>query len=264
MHVKTTLFSMLGALVLAVAPALADETADVPSSAPAGAAPAPAQMTPAEKAAIEAIVRDYLTSNPEVIVDAIEALREKQRQAEAAQQKMALVTHREALLADPATPIVGNPQGDVSVVEFFDYRCGYCKRVFPSLMGTIDSDGGIRLVLKEFPILGPESQYAARAALASRKQGKYSEFHVALMGFRGNLSEAAVMAIARSVGLDTDRLARDMDDDSVTAAIETNMALANALGIRGTPAFIIGDRLVPGALTVETLKSLIAEARGAS
>lgn len=228
------------------------------------AAAADPPLTPERRQEIEALVRDYLVKNPEIIVDAIDAMREKQRREKDERARAAVMTYRAALVEDPGTPVAGNPGGDVTIVEFFDYQCGYCKRVFPTLMKTVKEDGGVRLALKEFPILGPKSRYAAEAALASRKQGKYTAFHMALMALRGSLTEAAVEAVARSVGIDVAKLKDDMSDPAVRDQIEKNFALANALNIRGTPAFVIGDRLVPGAVNLETLKLLIAEARGKS
>ena len=243
--------AVLVAFAVAMAPAAAsatDETA----------------LSPAQKQEIETLVRDYLMAHPEVIGEAIEALREKQRVAQETRAKAALTANRAALFDDADSPVVGNTAGDVTVVEFFDYQCGYCKRVFPSLMKSLKDDGGVRLVLKEFPILGPQSRYAATAALAARKQGKYSPFHMALMSVRGALTEETVDAVARSVGLDIPTLKNDMSDPAIRKAIEKNFALASALDIRGTPAFVIGDQLVPGAIDLETLRNLISEARGKS
>lgn len=228
------------------------------------AAAAHPPLTPERRQEIESLVRQYLLKNPEIIVDAIDAMREKQRREKDERAKAAVVAYRAALTRDPDTPVAGNPDGDVTVVEFFDYQCGYCKRVFPTLMKTVKEDGGVRLALKEFPILGPRSRYAAEAALAARKQGKYTAFHMALMALRGSLTEAAVEAVARSVGIDVAKLKDDMSDPAIRDQIEKNFALADALNIRGTPAFVIGDRLVPGAIDLKTLKSMIAEARGKS
>ncbi len=228
----------------------------------AGAAePARAPLTSEQEKAVEDIVREYLTSNPEIIVEAIEKLRQKQRLAAEERAREAVKAHRDELFADATSPVAGNANGDVTVVEFFDYRCGYCKSVFAMLLKTVKNDGRVRLVFKEFPILGPASRFAAKAALAARKQGKYLAYHTALMRVRGNLSEAAVLAVAKSVGLDVARLKNDMHAPEIAAILERNFRLASALAIRGTPAFVIGDRLVPGAVNAETLKSLIAETR---
>lgn len=218
-------------------------------------------LTPDQKNAVEKLIQEYLLEHPEIIVKAIEKLREKQRLAEAERARKALAERHDELFNDKNSPQTGNLKGDVTVVEFFDYRCGYCKGVFESVLKAVKDDGKVRLVLKEFPILGPESRFASQAALASRKQGKYMKFHTALMRARGGLSKEATITIARSVGLDVKRLRDDMNDPAISALIERNFKLAAALNIRGTPAFIVGDRLVPGAVNLETLKSMIAEAR---
>ncbi len=228
---------------------------EVPASNP------PSPFDAQQERAIREIVRDYLVTHPEVIVDAIEVLRERQRAQELENTRQAVTANADALLEDPHTPVVGNPDGDVTIVEFFDYRCGYCKRVFPALMDLLEEDGNIRLVMKEFPILGPESQFAARAALAAREQDRYGDFHARLMEARGELSEDAVMAIAGSVGLDLDRLRDDMTAERIDEALERNFALADRLSIRGTPAFVIGDELVPGAIGLDQLRRMVEEQR---
>lgn len=254
-------WAVTGFLGLSAAMPAAAETDKRPLSRPGDDPAAAATLSPDQKNAIRALIRDYLVENPEIIDEAMDALREKKRLAKATRERQALSLYREALVSDPETPVVGNPQGDVTIVEFFDYQCGYCKRVFPALMKTVKNDGNVRLALKEFPILGPQSRFAAEASLASREQGKYRAFHMALMVVRGKLTEAKVMAVARSVGIDTGKLRKDMRATKIQTAIELNFKLADALGIRGTPAFIIGDRLVPGAISIETLRDLIAKAR---
>ncbi len=211
---------------------------------------------------IEQIVREYLVENPEVVIEALQAY-ERQTSADQdarAQESMARLA--DIIYRDAETPEAGNPDGDVVIVEFFDYRCGYCRRVAPDLFAAINDDQGIRLVYKEFPILGDPSVLAARAALAARNQGLYQPFHEALMFADIDFSEASIMALAESVGLDTDQLRADMEDPAIDEHLNTNYELAQALGIRGTPAFIIGDELVPGAVSRAELEALIAEARG--
>jgi protein-disulfide isomerase len=155
---------------------------------------------------------------------------------------------------------VGNLQGDVTLVEFFDYRCAYCRRVVSSVRALLDEDRALRMVFKELPVLGPDSVRAARAALASRRQDRYVPFHFALMT-ADDLSLEGIRAIARSVGLDPDQLEADMAAPEVMAAIEANYALANELGIEGTPAFVIGDQLIPGAVDKARLQQLLDQAR---
>ncbi len=156
----------------------------------------------------------------------------------------------------------GNPNGDVTLVEFFDYQCGYCKSVVDRVAGTVAKDKNVRWVFKEFPILGPVSVYASRAALAAHRQDKYQELHLAMMRSRGKLTEQKVLRFAAEAGLDVARLEADMKTPEIATLIERNMALAEALNVRGTPAFVIGDVVVPGAIDAATLNRLIAAARG--
>ena len=223
-----------------------------------------AEMPPERRQAIEAVIEDYLVRNPEVIERALRSLEAKRKSDEAAAVQAAIQTHREELFERPATPIGGNAQGDVTMVEFFDYRCGVCRRVHPILASLMKSDDRIRRVYKEWPILGPDSLYASRAALASRAQGKYLAFHDALMESRSRLDKADVLKVASRVGIDTERLQRDMDSPEISAIIERNYALAQALRINGTPSFLIGDQLVRGGRDLATMRKLIAEARAAA
>jgi protein-disulfide isomerase len=209
---------------------------------------------------IEKIVRDYLLREPQVVFDALQELQRREAEATAARQRAAIAQNQKKLLDDPLTPVGGNPDGDVTLVEFFDYRCTYCRRVVSSLRELLDEDSGLRVVFKDMPVLGPDSVRAARAALASRKQDGYVPFHFALMA-SDDLSPAGIRAAAKSVGLDPDRLEADMDAPEVNAVIEANYALAQELGIEGTPAFVIGDQLIPGAVEKARLEHLIDEAR---
>lgn len=228
----------------------------------AAALPAQAQQTPPlTREQVEQIVREYLINNPEIIVEAIEALEARQKQAAQVGQKDAVAARQEQLYRDPDAPVLGNPAGDVTVVEFFDYRCPYCKQVAPSLAQLLKEDGNVRLVLKEFPILGPASVVAARAALAAHAQGKYAAMHAALLEHPGTFDEGVVTRIASKAGLDTARLQQDMAKPEIAAMIDRNKDLAHTLSLTGTPAFIVADTVVPGAVDLETLKLLVAEAR---
>jgi protein-disulfide isomerase len=215
----------------------------------------------AELDGFERRVRKYLLENPEVIMEALRILQERQRAAEAESLKQTIAERGEEILNDPAAPVGGNPAGDVTLVEFFDYNCPYCRRVAPTVVELEEADPDLRLVYKEFPILGPGSQFAARAVLASRRQGKYVPFHNALMQATDQVTEEIVMETAREVGLDTEQLRADMQDPAIQDAITRNLQLANALGITGTPSFVIGHEVVPGAVDLRTLQSLIARAR---
>jgi protein-disulfide isomerase len=220
-----------------------------------------AEFNDAQKQAIEKIVHDYLVKNPEVMIEVMTELDAKQAAAEKSKQDDAVAAHRKQIFDDPTSFVAGNPKGDVTIVEFFDYNCGFCKRAFAPLMNTVAEDGKIRLILKEFPILGPNSVIASRATMAAEKQGKYLDMHKALYLHKGSLDEDSIMEVARSVGLDTARLRRDMADPAYDKTIARNEALAEALGISGTPSFVIGDDMHPGALTAEQLQVAIKEAR---
>ena len=216
-----------------------------------------------ERTAIEQIVRDYLLENPEVIVEAIEVLQQRETAAAEAAQLSALRDRADEIFHSPGSPIMGEADGDVVLVEFFDYQCGYCRRVLDDVFALSEEDDGLRVVFKELPILGPASTLAARAALAVRLQDEalYIPLHNALMSHQGALTDDVIYAIAGEVGADVDRLRADMGSPVVTGEIEANLRLADALGIRGTPAFIIGDELIPGAVGLDILRALVDEQR---
>jgi protein-disulfide isomerase len=210
---------------------------------------------------IRAIVKQYLIDHPEVIQEALRANEERQQRAEDERRNQALQSNASDIFRSGDDLVAGNSSGSVTMVEFFDYNCGYCKRAFPDVMKMIQADGDLKLVMKEFPILGPGSVYAARAALASRKQDKYWEYHLALLGHDGRIDEATADEIARSVGLDVAKLKTDMKSDDVTRVIQRNMMLAEALRIEGTPAFIIDDVLIPGAVGFDALAATVKSVR---
>jgi protein-disulfide isomerase len=216
---------------------------------------------PLDRPAIEAIIREYLLQNPEVILEAVRAMQERQQAEERQRVAAVLAARRAELYQDAAAPVAGNPRGDVTVVEFFDYQCRYCKTVVPALRQLLEQDRQVRFVFKEFPILGPESVLAARAALAARAQGKYVAFHQALMAQGGPLTLPEILRVAAQVKLDPARLQADMEAPEIRQAIQKNLALAQELGIRGTPVFVIGGELVTGALELDALKDLVAKAR---
>ena len=228
--------------------------------APAGAvAQANHDSTP-HKGAIERIVRDYLLRNPEVIEEAIDVLSAKRRAEEQKRAEAAIAENGERLRAHPMSPVSGNAQGDVTVVEFFDYRCGFCKRALPTMEALLEEDANVRVVWKELPILGPVSVFAARAAMAADRQGKYYPFHLALMK-EPVLTEGRVLELAVAAGLDPERLGRDMDDPAIEAYLDETRALAREIGITGTPAFVVGATLVPGVVDAARMKELVGAAR---
>jgi protein-disulfide isomerase len=233
-------------------------------TAPAAMADDSAQTIDLPVEQIEKIVREYLMREPEIVYQALEELQRRQAAENAEMAKQMLVSRRDDLLNDPATPIAGNPDGNVTLVEFFDYRCGYCRQVLSSMQALMEEDKDLRVAFKELPVLGEDSVRAARAALASQQQdgSLYLDFHLALMSAK-DLTADGISKIAENVGLDAEKLATDMESDEVTAAIEANYELASALGIEGTPAFVIGNALVPGAVGKDRLSDLIEQARTA-
>lgn len=245
-----------GMMVIAALFALA-----LPAAAQAPA-PAPTRGDAAERARIKELVREVLKENPELVLDAIQALEAKERDEASAKSAQALKQYRDKLERDTGDPVAGNPKGDVSLVLFSDYKCPYCKQVSDRVFQAVESDGKVRLVFKELPILGRESMIAARAALASMGQGKYVAFHKALIAERGPLDETNVLRIAGTVGLDAAKLKTDMTKPEVEARLKSTIELARALDIRGTPAFVVGDELIPGAVDAAALKSAIQKARG--
>ena len=222
---------------------------------------AAADFTAEQRQAIEGIVRDYLQKNPEALLDALQAAKDKMEGEAHDKASAALAARRHEVFDDPDAPVAGNPRGNASLVEFFDYRCPYCKQVEPSLDALLSQDRQLRLVYKEFPVLGPESVSAARAALAARKQDKYDAMHHALMALKGQIDEAALFKVAGSVGLDVERLKRDMAAPDIDRMLKANINLAGALDIRGTPGFVVGNEIVPGAVSLDALKQLIAASR---
>jgi protein-disulfide isomerase len=226
------------------------------STGPAGAAD-----PPLSRESVEQIVRDYLIRHPEVVGNALRALEQQREVAERQRRAEALRTYQRDLTRDPAAPVAGNPDGDVTVVEFFDYRCGYCKTVAPTVQQLLREDSKVRVVYKELPILGPDSLLAARAALAARTQGKYAALHEALMAAKEPLTRPAILDIARRAGLDATRLDKDMEAPEILAHIRRNHELAEMIGVNGTPAFVIGTEVAPGALDLPSFKRLVEQAR---
>lgn len=221
----------------------------------------PAQSDPAFQQAVEQVVEQYIRAHPEVIEQTLQALQAKREAQERERVRNLIATKQAELLNDPNSPVSGNLEGDVTVVEFFDYRCGYCKRVAGAVTQLQQDDPNVRIVYKDYPILGEASVLAARAALASKAQGKHVAFHEALLASKNELTQETIFNIATAVGLDKERLNTDMQNPTLQEVIEGNRALARELGINGTPGFIIGTELVPGALELKDLKNLIRQVR---
>jgi len=208
---------------------------------------------------IESVIEDYLLRNPIIIRQAINALRAKEENTKKARISEALKTHEQQIFRDETSPVGGNPKGDITLVEFFDYNCGYCKKAATTLKAVVEKDPNIRVVYKEFAILGPESATAARAALAAHRQGKYIQFHEGLMAEEAN--ESNILALVKSLGMDYSRFRKDMGRSDIEAILQKNYQLANILGITGTPVFVIGDQIIPGAVSEEALQRAIKEER---
>ncbi len=219
-----------------------------------GAAPAAAGPGAPQGAALDAAIRDYRLANPQVLREALDPAR---------QLASRVSDHREELLAAPGVPALGDPSGAVTVVEFFDYRCGYCKRSLEAVRAAL-RQAGVRVQMREYPILGEESVQAARAALAAARQGAYERAHFALMAHEGGFDAESIEGIARDLGLDVERLREDMASEGIGALIDANRELASRLGVTGTPAFLVlgpaGVQVSPGALGTDQLAGMIVDA----
>ena len=232
------------------------------SLALAGAAPAVAQSFSADqREEIGKIIKDYLLTHPEVMQDVMAELEKRQQSADAEKHRAAVVENKATLFSSPHQVVLGNPQGNVTMVEFFDYNCGFCKRAMTDMLDLIKTDNNLKFVLKEFPVLGEGSVEAARVAVAARMQDangkKYIEFHQKLLGSRGAADKMRALAVAKEVGFDIPRLERDMGSDEVKKPIEENMKLAEALGVNGTPSYVVGEEVVIGAVGLDALREKI-------
>ena len=223
--------------------------------------PDPAAVPATDADAFDRRVHDYLLRNPEVIIEAMQRLEARRRAADESEAQKALKAQADAVFRDPTSPVGGDPAGDVTMVEFFDYNCPYCRKVESVVLETEAGDPKLRIVYKEFPILGPNSVFAAKAALAAQRQGRYVAFHKALMQVHGPADEASTLRVAHEVGLDITRLKADMADAAIQSAIDRNLQLAQALRIEGTPGFIVGRQIIRGTTDMATLRKLIGQAR---
>lgn len=218
-------------------------------------------LTPEQSEEVLRLFRRYMMEHPEDVVGALDAYAKKEEKTKNEKVHRTLAVGRAEIENDEGSFVGGNPDGNVSVIEFFDYRCSYCKKVHNTVRKLIEKDGNLRMVYKEFPILGPNSVVASRAALASRRQNKYLPYHNALMSARGSLDRKRIFEIAGDVGLDVDQLGKDMEDPAIAEIISRNHALAQRLNIGGTPAFVIGDEIVAGAAEYGRFRSMVNLAR---
>ena len=218
-----------------------------------------------QRGQIETIIKEYLVSHPEVLEEASEELSKRQAQAAAEKHQSAIKDNADIIFNSPRGVTLGNKNGDVTFVEFFDYNCGYCKRAMSDMLELMKDDPKLKVVLKEFPVLGPGSVEAAQVAVAVRMQDpggkKYLDFHQKLLGGRGQADKARAMAAAKDAGLDMAKLEKDMASPEVRATIEENFKLAEAMGMNGTPSYVIGKQVVVGAVGLDTLREKVAMAR---
>ncbi len=214
----------------------------------------------AQKEEMQILVRDYLVSHPEVIVEAMDAYQQNQEDVQKRLFETRISKYKDSFYGDDV-PFVGNPDADVVIVEFFDYNCGYCKKAFNDVQALVKQDKNLKIVFVDMPILSADSKKAAQWSLAAHSQGKYFEYHVALMKFAGRKSQAAYEKIGEDLGLDIEKLRKDSKDSKTLKIIADNLAMTRELGIRGTPAFIIDDTLAPGYMGLDRMKDAIEQAR---
>jgi len=215
-----------------------------------------------QKHEIEGIIKNYLISHPDVMEEVMAAVDKQQKEADAEKQRATIIANNATLFNSPHQVVLGNPQGKVTVVEFFDYNCGFCKRALPDMMTLLKTNPDLKFVLKEFPVLGEGSVEAAHVAVAARMQDttgkKYIEFHQKLLGGRGPADKAHALAAAKDTGFDMARIEKDMTSDEVKTTIDEDMKLAEALGVSGTPSYVVGSDLIVGAVGLDALKDKIA------
>jgi protein-disulfide isomerase len=223
------------------------------------------ELSAGQRGEVERIVREYLVAHPEVIQEAMTELEKRQSTADAEKHKAAVKQYSEALFTSPRQVVLGNPSGNVTFVEFFDYNCGYCKRAMDDMLTLLKDDPKLKVVLKEFPVLGPGSVEAAQVAVAVHMQDKtgkkYLEFHQKLLGGRGQADKAHALAVAKDIGLDMGRLDKDLASPEVKATLQENFKLAEALGLNGTPSYVIGEDVVVGAVGLDALREKVNNSR---
>lgn len=258
---KASIGTIVGATTLAIATlslsfvASAEmANATISKSAPKSAA------ADRQRDAMETVIKDYLLKNPAIVREALQTLERREAETKIAEVKAAVIKNRNALQNNAASPVSGNPQGDVTLIEFFDYRCGFCQRVAPAVAELLERDKNVRVIYKDLPILGPDSLLSAKAALAAERQGKHGIFHTLLLNAETQ-NEESIKNIASKVGLDVAKLMIDMEDPAIAKQIEENSRIAGELDIQGTPAFVLGDRVLPGAVDLESMVRLVAAER---
>lgn len=249
---KSVKYLLLAAGIISTASILPAYTAQAETASSA--------FTVEQTAELDKMFRKFMTDNPETIMESVRLYQEQQekRAQQTAQEKLADYQDE---FAKKDAPMGGNPDGDVTLVEFFDYNCGYCKKAFSDIQKLIGEDSNLRVVFQEMPILSPTSTKMAALSLAAKKQGKYFEMHTALMDHRGNQSDATFLKLGEDLGLDTEQLKKDADSAEIKSEIDKAKKMAFELGIRGTPGFVIGDKIYPGYIGIDGLRKAIKEIR---
>ena len=208
---------------------------------------------------LEQKVLNIIRNNPEIVLEAIKLLQDNEVSVEINDKGETQKSSNQIFKDDPQAPILGNPDGSVTIIEFFDYNCGYCRKAFRTIMDLIKENKNIRVVMREWPILGEASVFAAKASLAANKQGKYEELHAALMNNRGRVSKKSVFEAAKKIGINIEKLKEDMNSQLVLNHLQGSNNLSKILGINGTPAFVFGDQVVPGAIDLKSMRTLAGE-----
>lgn len=257
------IFSLSAFMLPALAVAQDSPVIAVPT-ATAGAAPSIADTTPVTRQELPGLIKDALMNNPEMIMEAVDKMRAKQQAEAEKKTQEAVAANKEALYNDPGSPVIGNAKGaDITIVEFFDYHCGYCKHMLPVISQLVKDDPKVRVIFKEFPILSDDSVKAARAAIAVNRlaKDKYFAFHSGLMESKGKFDEQALTEIATKAGVDAAAMLKEMAKDDITAELDKSRKLGELLGVRGTPAIVMNDHFLPGAVDLENFKKMIANVR---
>ncbi|MEO1265739.1 MAG: DsbA family protein [Pseudomonadota bacterium] len=218
------------------------------------------EMSPSQKEQLGKFIREYLVANPEILMDVSRALEEKQRVAQSKAQTDTIVENAKSIYRDPLDYVYGNPKGDVAVVEYFDYNCAWCKRALNEVQQLVAADKNVRVIMKEYPIFGEHSEFAARAALASREQGKYWDFHVALMK-QQRVTKDVVLSVAKDVGIDVEKMQEDMKADKISASLKKTQEIAGVLEIQGTPGFLVDTKVNVGYIPLQQIQALVADVR---
>src|SRR3974377_144766 len=261
-----TAFAILIIMLLAPLAVAQDQAPQAnPVTAPASAMGAPEAFSAAQAREIEKIVKNYLVQHPEVLQEAMEALDRRQKEAEADKARVTIKDNNATIFNSTHQVVLGNPQGKVTMVEFFDYNCAYCKRAVADMVDLLKTDSDLRFVLKEFPVLGPGSLDAAHVAVAARMQDpsgkKYLEFHQKLLGGRGPADKMRALAVAKDVGFAVARLEKDMNTEEGKTTIKRKIKMADALGFSGTPTYVVGGEVVVGAVGLDELRAKIKSER---